>query len=452
MKLLSSIRIFGVLQRIVVDTKILKRRARLDKAEIDVEFRVFDRVTNKGIRFAPVSIFLNGVFLLRGFTGEDGKIRKTITLSESGNIRITGIFIEKTEFEEIGFEDLVISAPQGSVDLEVRTLEVKTTNEDRKELLDIPVRVSPLDTDVLKEPILIRNRQKLFVPLIQSERFRIDFPIESADGEFGLFQLEDRIEINLTDNLQVSGKYMPFKRLVFLSELCPTEIRGPVISRLRRESITTLKALKNSILELDAFGPPEDLIVGQIFGNGWIIEGREILRTLIDLELFGDTNVEPICFKLIKIPPPPSFYLSWDRSKFISIVVKGTYSFCVISFRPAFGQMGVIIRDDFGRQLFKKTIKKDSVSSGCGTFSFSDRIFIRDQIPEFINFITISVFVTGLDIRNSSLELEIFDIDVPFETERIPTKIKIEGTSSGLISLEKLIEGQEELRIVRITA
>ena len=246
---------------------------------------------------------------------------------------------------------------------------------------------------------------------------------------------------------------MPFKRLVFLSELCPTEIRGPVISRLRRESITTLKALKNSILQLDAFGPPEDLIVGQTFGNGWIIEGREILRTLIDLELFGDTNVEPICFKLIKIPPPPSFYLSWDRTKFIQITVKGTYSFCAIQHHGGRGDVWLMITDDFGKRLFRKTIKSSTVGPWtCKTaVPFSDRVFVRDQIPEFINLIKIRVLVTGLDIKDTSIILETFDIDIPFETERIPTKIKIEGTS-GSISLEKLIEGQEELRIVRVTA
>ncbi len=294
MELLSLIGTAGILQRIGINTEIVKRRAGLDKAEVDIEIKVFDRATNEGIKFAPVSVFLNGFFILRGLTGENGIIRNSINLFEVGNNRITGVFTREIDFEKLG-----IRTPQSSDDIEVRTLEVKTTNEDKQELLDIPVRVSPLDTDVLKEPISIRNRQKLFVPLIQSERFRIDFPIESADGEFGLFQLEDRIEVDLTDNLQILGKYMPFKRLVFLSELCPTEIRGPVMSRLRRETEIKLKALKTSVLELDALGPPVIFSPDQTFGDGWKIDGKEILEKLITLELFDDTNLEPVCFEWV---------------------------------------------------------------------------------------------------------------------------------------------------------
>jgi len=92
---------------------------------------------------------------------------------------------------------------------------------------------------------------------------------------------------------------MPFKRLVFLSELCPTEIRGPTISRLRRETEIKLKALKTSVLELDALGPPIIFSPDQTFGDGWKIDGKEILEKLITLELFDDTNLEPICFEWV---------------------------------------------------------------------------------------------------------------------------------------------------------
>lgn len=276
-------------------------------AKISLAVSLTEITINKPVPHVACSVFINGIFSTISKFNSSGKLFQIVELpQQSGTHKITF---------KLG-QDKILGAILGRVSTTISVIQnlltVSSIDEITGQSLLLPVSVVRQADGT---SVQITTPTSLFIPYIVAEQYGIQFPAELVPPDtsgisvntlpltppqypygMAIDSSTDTILQIITQDLKVIASYLPFHLLTISNPQAPYTLSSVASARFKQLSRNTYAVIHKGVLNLNTTGPtvPVD---GQIYGNGWIIDGVENDQPTVQVTLLNDITATPVAFQ-----------------------------------------------------------------------------------------------------------------------------------------------------------